>query len=115
MFGIIERGWDRLVKLKNSQRSDSRLLANNKLEQPEIVNKINNQLNNEPLHMNSLDYYNPWVQKVIEKFNDKDPILVYNRCRIYFWFKCRSLEDFEKDIKDKLNTLNDINNLFCKT
>lgn len=74
---------------------------------------LNNWLNSpRPKHMNKLNYYNFYVQQVIEKFPDKDPILVYNKCRMYYWWNCKTLESFEQDIKERLNSLEDINDLF---
>jgi hypothetical protein len=90
------------------------MLTFNNNVQLEITDKIkfNNCSNTEPLHLQKLDYYNGCVQQVIEKFNDKDPILVYNKCRVYYWFFCNNIEEFEKNIKDKLNRMNNINDLF---
>jgi len=91
------------------------LLKINDDGQYEIVDRIkfSNWLNSpELIHTNKLDYYNKYVQQAIEKFNNVDPFKVYNFVRVYYWQYCSDFAEFEKDIKDKLDNIKNLDELF---
>ncbi len=68
--------------------------------------------NPQPKHFNVLDFQNEYVQRSIEKFPEKDPLLVYNYLRMFYWTSCNTLEDFVKEIENRLKQIDDIEELF---
>jgi hypothetical protein len=74
--------------------------------------KFNSWLNYDIKHYNSLDMQNPVVKKVFDKFQDKDTFTLYSYLRIYYWTRFDTLEEFENDMNEKLNSLNNIRDLF---
>jgi hypothetical protein len=74
--------------------------------------KFNNWLNSPKLkHTNKLDYQDKYVQRIIEKFHNVDAFKIYNFLRIYYWQHCETYNDFENEIKEKIENINNIGEL----
>jgi histone deacetylase complex regulatory component SIN3 len=63
-------------------------------------------------HNSKLNYENECVQMVIKKFTNVDPLKLYNYLRMFYWTKCTNIIQFEKIIKNKLDEINNIEELF---
>jgi hypothetical protein len=74
--------------------------------------KFNSWLNYDVKHRNSLNMNNEVVQKVFNKFNNENRFTLYCYLRQYYWGYCDTLEEFENDINEKINDLQNIRELF---
>jgi hypothetical protein len=62
-------------------------------------------------HINKLDYNNEYVQRAIKRFYSMEPLKIYNCLRVFYWSKCDNENDFNEKIKNRLNEINNIDEL----
>jgi hypothetical protein len=61
--------------------------------------------------MDKLNYENEYVQQTIKRFYKIEPLKIYNYIRMFYWTKCTNILDFNEKIKNKLDVIENIEEL----